>query len=297
MSSLKGYKMNNNFNNKKICFIGSGQMAESIVNGILKKNVFENKDVFCADISDERLSYLEEKYNLNTFNIQNFDNFLLNKDLENMVFVLSVKPNNADDIFEVLKSNFKKNKINVEKNLIISIMAGKKIQQIQRGISIDESFPQTVRVMPNTPALLGEGAIAYAFSDNCSNENKMLAGKVLSAIGICAEVKENELDAITALSGSGPAYVFYLAEAMIDAGVAMGLTEEISKKLAIQTILGSGKMLALQKDEPKELRKKVTSKGGTTQAAIEYFDEKQTKEIIKEALNKAKNRSIELSKN
>lgn len=286
----------------KICFIGSGQMAEAIINGVLEKNIFKNGEIFCVDINLDRLKYFKKKYNVNLFNIFNIEKIKKEKDFikiknninfENMIFVLSVKPNNSDKVCKDWKEIFDGIKVDLKKIFVISIIAGKKIEQIQKSIS---SEIQIMRVMPNTPVILGEGAIAYSFSQNFKKENKHIGEKILSAIGKCYEVKESELDAITALSGSGPAYIFYLAEAMIEAGIEMGLTKEISKGLTLQTIFGAGKMLLLRDEEATELRKKVTSKGGTTEAAINYFDEKKLKNIIKYGIEKAKMKSIELSK-
>lgn len=280
---------------KNICFIGSGKMAESIMNGIIVKNIFPKENIFCLDIDNERLKYINEKYNVNIFNIADIKDLFSETFLYNSVLVLSIKPINFIDVSKTLKSIFLEKNIYTKDLFFISIMAGKRIESITKAISINNSDIKLVRVMPNTPALIGEGAIGYAFSKNIGDNEKVLAEKILFSIGECNNVDEKDLDAITSLSGSGPAYLFYLAEAMIDSGISMGLSEKVSKKLTIKTLLGASKMLAISKDEPSILRKNVTSKGGTTEAAINYFDEKAMKSIIKEALNRAKKKSIELS--
>ena len=154
-----------------------------------------------------------------------------------------MKPINSNEVFENLKNLFSKNKIDLQNIFVLSIIAGKNISQIQKGISFNDIYPQIIRVIPNTPALLSEEAIGYVFSDNVLAENKEIAKRILSSIGFIYEVDEKNMDDITALSGSGQAYIFYLEEAMIKSGIEMGLNKEISEKLVIQTIFGSAKML------------------------------------------------------
>jgi pyrroline-5-carboxylate reductase len=271
--------------NKKICFLGSGNMAEAIINGIIDK-VFYAKNILCVDLSDDRLQYLSSKYKTDFLNINDTANFVKLNEID--VFILAVKPNNASEILQILKNIFTSN------SLIISIMAGVKIAKIKNLIDSFEIL-QVVRVMPNTPALVGEGAIGYSFCENVSLENKELTERIFTAIGVCKKIDEKDLDAVTALSGSGPAYIFYFAEAMIEAGLEMGLTNEVSRELAIQTIYGAGLLMKNSDEAPETLRAKVTSKGGTTHSAITCFDENNMKQIIKTAIQKAKSRSIEMS--
>ncbi len=280
---------------KNICFIGSGKMAESIINGIIMKNIFAKENIFCLDIDNERLKIIKNKYNVKTFNIENIIDFFDDKFLYDAVIFLSIKPNNFIDVSKTLKNLFTQKNIDTKKLFFMSIMAGKRIETITKALSSENSYIKLIRIMPNTPSLIGEGAIGYSFSKNIEENEKTLAEKILFSIGECINVDENDLDAITSLSGSGPAYLFYLAEAMIESGVNMGLSLEVSKKLTIKTLFGASKMLTVSKDSPTILRKNVTSKGGTTEAAINYFDEKNMKSIIKEALSRAQKKSIELS--
>jgi pyrroline-5-carboxylate reductase len=265
---------------KKICFIGAGNMAEAIIKGILDREIIDSENILCVDINNDRLEYLQKKY---AVNIEKEDAKYAD------VFILAVKPNNVEEVIEFLKPFLTPSK------LIISIMAGIKITKIEKLINLSKAM-QVVRVMPNTPALVAKGAIGYSFNDTVSMTNRDFTSVILSAVGVALKLPESDLDAVTALSGSGPAYVFYLAEAMIEAGIELGLSDEVSKILAVQTIYGAGEMLHSSKEMPRSLRKKVTSKGGTTEAATKYFDKNGFKDIVKGALTKAKNKSIALSK-
>ncbi|MCP4481673.1 MAG: pyrroline-5-carboxylate reductase [bacterium] len=263
--------------NKKIAFIGSGNMAEAIIKGLLA--FISPSDILCVDINLERLAFLKEKYavDISVENLKNME-----------IFVLAVKPQNANEAIRMIEPYLH------ESILIFSIMAGVRIANIVA--SIKTKIPiQIARVMPNTPALFSKGAIGYSFSETVNNTNREFSRKILDSIGLAIEVSENDLDAVTALSGSGPAYVFYLAEAMITAGMDLGLSPDVAKQLAIQTVYGSGFMLLNSSDDPKTLREKVTSKGGTTQAACEFFDDNNLQGIVKSALKKAKDRSVALS--
>ncbi len=272
---------------KKICFIGAGNMTEAFLKGLIKKQIFDTSNIFCIDINTTRLDYISKTYKANC--CVSDDTALTEKLSGVQIFVLSVKPQNLDDIAPLLA------KLNPANKILISILAGIKIGKLQRITSQFENV-EIIRVMPNTPSLVGEGALAYSFAQNASQESKNMTSLILSSLGVCEEVHEKDLDAITALSGSGPAYVFYLAEAMIEAGIEMGLSQEISTKLAIQTIFGAGFMMKSNDDSPQVLRQKVTSKGGTTEAAINYFDDSELKKLIKNGLEIAKQKSIELSK-
>jgi pyrroline-5-carboxylate reductase len=149
--------------------------------------------------------------------------------------------------------------------------------------------------MPNTPALVGAGAAAVAKGSHATDDDLATAESILGAVGICVRVEEKFIDAVTALSGSGPAYVFYVAEAMIKAGMAAGLDEALAKKLAIQTVYGAAKQLVESGEEPESLRRKVTSPGGTTEAALKVMTERKLVEIFAEAIDAARKRSRELS--
>ena len=263
----------------KIAFIGAGNMAEAILKGLIKREIFLPEDILCNDINYDRLDYLKDNYgiDINESHIKEAD-----------IFVLAVKPQHIKEALVTVKKYFSSSK------LIVSIMAGITISKIEQLFNCSKPL-QIVRSMPNTPALFERGAIAYSFNDNVSMSYRESVSIILSAIGLAVEVTEDKLDAITALSGSGPAYFFYLTESMIKAGIALGLDEELARILAVQTAYGAGYMLKNSQDSPGLLREKVTSKGGTTEAALKCFDKKDVKGIVNAALLDAKNRSLELS--
>jgi pyrroline-5-carboxylate reductase len=176
--------------------------------------------------------------------------------------------------------------------LVVSIAAGVTTGRIERELG---GKVRVVRVMPNTPSLVGAGAAALAKGTHATDDDLAAAESIFGAVGISARVEEKLLDTVTAVSGSGPAYVFYVTEAMIKAGVAAGLDESLAKKLAVQTVYGAGKLLMESGEEPASLRRKVTSPGGTTEAALKVMSERKLEEIFAEAIKAAEKRSRELS--
>jgi pyrroline-5-carboxylate reductase len=266
---------------EKIAFIGSGNMAEALVCGLLNSGLIGPACITSTDPRDERRRYMEKKYKIRTTT----DNCAAVRNAD--VILIAVKPQQIEtlltEIGPVVRST----------QLVISIAAG-----ITTGF-IEKFFqPGTpvVRVMPNTPALVGEGAIAVAAGSNAAPRHIALSKKLLSTAGIVVELPENAINAVTALSGSGPAYVFFLAEAMEKAGVEMGLPAETAALLTRQTIFGAGKMLVSCLTPATELRCTVTSPGGTTAAAIEHMEKKRFTEIVCQALARAKDRARELAK-
>ena len=265
-----------------IGFIGSGNMAEAIIKGILSANVYNPENIFVSDIRNERLEFLAKNYEVKTYK----DNSELTSQVQTLV--LSVKPQNMTDVLGGIKQSIDSVK------LVISIAAGIKVEKIASvlgNIAI-------VRVMPNTPALIGQGASAL-YANELAKQLLEQALSIFSSVGKAVVVEEEELiDAVTAVSGSGPAYYFLLMEEMIKAGVELGLPEDIAKDLVLQTAKGAG-LLASEADKndesPAILRKKVTSPGGTTEAALNKFAEGNFGSLVSAALKKANDRSIELS--
>ncbi|MCK4249715.1 MAG: pyrroline-5-carboxylate reductase, partial [Candidatus Omnitrophica bacterium] len=178
------------------------------------------------------------------------------------------------------------------KQLLISIVAGLNSGAIQKLCP----EVQVIRVMPNIPALIGQGMSAFCRGKRVATAYSGTAKKILGAVGKVVEVKEDLMDAITALSGSGPAYFFYLIEALTEAGEKIGIKKKMARELAVQTALGSAGLLAQTGLDPAQLRRKVTSKGGTTQAALNVFEKGELKQLVKKAVVAARNRSRELSK-
>ncbi|MEI6892176.1 MAG: pyrroline-5-carboxylate reductase [Pontiella sp.] len=263
----------------KIAFIGAGNMAEAIVAGIVKQKVVPAADIFVTDISEDRLTHFLMKYEVSTSD----DNAYPVAQAD--VVVLSVKPQVFPAVWPEIEGALKSDA------LVISIMAGIPSAKIANDKPI-----RVVRVMPNTPSLVGEGAAGIAAGEWATAADLEIAQQLLGAVGVAKIVKESDIDAVTALSGSGPAYVFYLLESMLAAADQMGLDSEVSRELALSTVIGAAKLMQESGEGAAELRAKVTSKGGTTHAAISTLEEHGVKESIITAMLAAQSRSIELAK-
>ncbi|MBF0252251.1 MAG: pyrroline-5-carboxylate reductase [Candidatus Omnitrophica bacterium] len=263
---------------QKIGVIGCGNMGSAIIDGIVRKKVFNSHDIYVYDIDSTKIDNIIRKYGINAGELNEIVNI-------SDIVLLAVKPQESGNIFFDIKVSLDSTKT------IVSIMAGVKLFTMNKALGENIAI---VRAMPNLAAVIGESMTSYACNDHV--KNKDIINKLFSAIGSAREVKEELLDAVTALSGSGPAYVFFLADALISAGIKAGLSEEDSYELAIKTIAGASSYLVRSGKNPSDLVKAVASKGGTTQAALNHFEEKQVKNTIIEAIQKAKERSIELSK-
>lgn len=253
-------------------------MAEAIVAGILKQNIIDPADLFVTDISEERLTHFMIKYDVSTSDDNGYPVSLSD------VVVLAVKPQVFPAVWPEISAALKPDA------LVISIMAGVPSAKIAGGKPI-----RVVRIMPNTPALIGECAAGIAAGKFATEADVTLSRKLMQAVGTAVVVKEEEIDAVTALSGSGPAYVFYLLEAMLAAAEKMGLEAGISRELALSTVIGAAKLMQATGENADELRRKVTSKGGTTHAAITTMEEHGVKSAIISALLAAQARSKELA--
>ena len=265
-----------------IGFVGSGNMAEALIKGIITASIYSPSEVFVGDIRSERLEFLAQKYSV----VPIRSNAELAAKVETVV--LSIKPQNMTDALESIKGTA------AAGALIISIAAGVKVANIAAVLG-DVAI---VRVMPNTPALIGEGASAL-FANEKAKPMLDKAMAIFSAVGRAVVVEDEDLiDAVTAVSGSGPAYYFLLMEEMINAGVKLGLPKDVAKDLVLQTAKGAG-LLAVEADKndesPSVLRQKVTSPGGTTEAALKVLAAKNFSQLINDALTAACDRSRELS--
>lgn len=265
-----------------IGFIGSGNMAEALIKGVIAAGVYQPENILISDIRPERLEFLAGKYGVMTFQ----ENSELAAQVDTLV--LSVKPQTMTDALESIEDSVGSVK------LVISIAAGIKVEKITSALG-DIAI---VRVMPNTPALIGEGASAL-FANEKAKPLLEKALTIFSSVGRAVVVDDEGLiDVVTAVSGSGPAYYFLLMEEMIKAGVELGLPEDVAKDLVLQTAKGAG-LLASEADKtgesPAVLRKKVTSPGGTTEAALKVFAEGNFSSLVGAALKRACERSRELS--
>jgi len=262
----------------KITFIGAGNMAEALVSGIIDKKVSSPDKLTVSDISPERLEYFSDKFGVGT----SADNAAAVAEAD--VAVLAVKPQIFPAVWPELSGGLKPDA------LVISIMAGVPSAKIADGQPI-----RVVRVMPNTPSLVGEGAAGIAPGEFATDEDVKVAEMLMKAVGATVVVRESELDAVTALSGSGPAYVFYLLESMLEAAEQLGMEKETARKLALATVSGAAKLMQHTGEDADALRRKVTSKGGTTEAAIRTLEENGVKDSIVAALLAAEQRSKELA--
>ncbi len=275
--------------NKKIGFIGSGNMAYSLVGGLTSTGV-QGENIWVSDPNSEKMAQMSEHFSVNTTQ----SNAELVQSVD--IIILAVKPQQLAQVCSEIANN-----IQQTKHLVISIAAGvlsKDIELWLRSSSTQEEKPTVslVRCMPNTPALVQSGATALFANQQVSDEQKTLAESILRAAGLTLWLdNESDMDAVTALSGSGPAYIFLVIEAMEKAGVQLGLDKQTAHLLAIQTAFGASKMALESDDSPETLRKKVTSPGGTTETAIGILQEGQLEALFSKALEGAKARSIELA--
>lgn len=265
----------------ELSVIGSGNMAEAIVRGVLAKGVFQADQIIASDPSPQRRELFEKQVGVKAVE----DNLEAARDTK--AILLSVKPQQMGaalaGLGQVISSD----------TLVISIAAGISIGFIERSLGAGENW-RVIRTMPNTPMLVGEGMVAIAGGSNATPQDLASARRLFEAAATVIEVPEDKLDAVTALSGSGPAYFFFLVEQMTRAGADLGLSAEQAHKLATVTALGSAKMLTTSPDSPAELRRKVTSPGGTTQAAITHMESHNVPQTIVEAIKAAAARSREL---
>ena len=269
---------------KKIAFIGSGEMAEAMIAGLLRKKLARPENLLASGPRIERGVQLKEKYGLQPFTDNN--TAVPTADL----VVLSVKPQRLSGVLAGLK--------NVSPQaFVLSIVAGAPIQKIAAALK----NAAVVRAMPNTPAQIGEGITVWAAAAEVSNEQKEIARSILGALGEEIFVEdENYLDMATALSGTGPTYVFMFMEAMIDAGVHMGFSRRVSEQLVVQTLKGSvGYYQTINEKTDVHvaaLRNQVTSPGGTSAEALYYLEKAGFRTAISRAIWAAYQRSLELGK-
>lgn len=258
-----------------IGFIGAGKMGEAIIRAISRANIVRNTDIYVNDKDAKKADALADELKVNSVSINN----ALGCDI---VF-MAVKP---QDFINLNLVSCKKSAI------IISIMAGVKIENIKKATSCSK----VVRVMPNLCATIGESTSAYSCSKEVSVQEKETVENLLKSFGIAFEVKESLLDAVTGVSGSGPAYVAYMINALAKAAAKQGIDEKKALMMSIQTFLGTAKLLKAKEIAPEELINSVSSKGGTTVAGMGILSNSGFEKIIEETAEKAAKRSMELGK-
>lgn len=261
-----------------IAFIGGGNMAQAIIGGLLARGVSASQLIVSDPAETARELLAQQGIRTTT------DNSLAITAAD--VVILAVKPQLMASVLRALSGQF-------EQQLLISIVAGAPIQVIRQLLG---GYDKIVRVMPNTPALVLQGAHGLYADEDLPTSQRQVATQILAATGIVKWVDdEAKIDAVTALSGSGPAYFFYLMEAMIQAGKNLGLDEQTATDLTLQTALGAAQMAVGSTHNPSQLRRQVTSPNGTTEAAINMFDHYQVAQHIQAALAAAQQRSQSLA--
>lgn len=266
----------------KIGFIGGGNMASSLISGLIASG-HSPQQLWVSDINQDVLTALATDLEVNVS--ASNDDVIKEAD----VIVLAVKPQVLSEVAQAASASIRQ-----KKPLVVSIAAGISLNSLSRWLGADIAI---VRCMPNTPALVRTGATALHANNKVTAEQRNLAETILRSVGIALWVQEeNQLDAVTAVSGSGPAYFFLLMEAMEKTAVELGLNDATARLLVQQTALGAAKIALESSESPEQLRKRVTSPGGTTQQAIETFQQGGFTELVSKALHAARDRSIEMSK-
>lgn len=267
--------------NQKIGFIGGGNMASSLIGGLLADGE-PARHIWVSDPNEERLENLVKRCNINACQ----DNKALVSAVDLLVF--SVKPQVMQEVASELKEV-----VNEHKPLVISIAAGIRESNLSAWLGDEVSI---VRTMPNTPALVQSAATVLYANKQVNSAQRDQAESIMRAVGVTVWVEdESMMDAVTALSGSGPAYLFLVMEMMQQAGQKLGLPQEVARLLTVQTTFGAAKMALESPEDVETLRKYVTSPGGTTEQALNVFQQSKMQQIFDDALEAAYKRSIELA--
>jgi pyrroline-5-carboxylate reductase len=267
----------------QLCFYGAGSMAEAIARGIINEELLAAGQISMLNRQNqERLTELHTQYGVQTI-LQGASNDVYIQQAD--IIFLAMKPKDAAEAIKGMKSLVSTNQ------LIISVIAGLSIASIEQLLGAPVPI---VRAMPNTSSTIGLGATGISYSEHVTEQQRQLTEAIFKSVGITATVEEPLQSAITGVSGSGPAYVYYFMEAMIKAAGELGLDAGAAKELVVQTVLGAAQMVRETGEEPAELRRKVTSPNGTTQAAIEKMAEFQLTETIIKGMHRSAERAGEL---
>jgi len=265
---------------QKIGFLGGGSMGEALITGLLRAGLVVPSELYISDINEERLAFLGQKLGINTTT----DNRTIVNEAD--IVIIAVKPYVAASVL---------------KEIAVAARPGQTFISIAAGIPISliESYLKgpvpVVRVMPNTPCLVGEGASAVSAGKHAGKDNIRIAMAIFNAVGKAVEVDESLLDCVTGLSGSGPAYMYVILEGLIDGAVRLGLPGDIARELAAQTMLGAAKMVLETVEHPAKLKNMVTTPGGTTAAGLFALEEGALRAVLMKAVAAAAQRSSEMS--
>ncbi len=260
---------------EKIGFIGGGNMAEALIKGISHRF----RDIVVSEPKEERRNYLEKTYGIKT-TPHNREVASASK-----IIILAIKPQNIQSVLEEIRDTIDKEKT------IVSIAAGIRLSYLKKFLDTEK----IIRVMPNTPALIGEAMNVISMCECFSGKEIDIVREIFMSTGKVITLPEHYMDQVTAISGSGPAFIAYFIEGVIEAGMRIGLSKNICIELCTQTLLGTARLLE-SGFSPERLREMVTSPGGTTEAGLRVFNEKNLKDIVIEGIITAKKRAEELSK-
>jgi pyrroline-5-carboxylate reductase len=263
---------------KTIGIIGCGNMGEALIRNLKAKA--KGYRLCGADVDQAKRGRIRKRYRISV--VDDAKELAKRSD----IIILAVKPQEAPTVVPDLAGAMKKSQ------LLISIMAG--VRRAVIGNMLAQAVP-VARVMPNMPAVIGEGITAVC-TDGLTASQRRMVRRIFTSVGEVVEVTERQLDAVTAISGSGPAYFFYLVEVLIKSACALGLERDTARTLAIKTAQGSTQLLSQSQEDPALLRKKVTSKGGTTEAAFRSFQKNKVASILQKGIQEARNRSRALGK-
>ncbi|MFC1807204.1 pyrroline-5-carboxylate reductase [Candidatus Omnitrophota bacterium] len=264
---------------RKIAFIGCGNMGQAILKGLLARKIINKSGILVSDAKISKLTAVKKKFGV-SITRSNIDCAT-----KSQIIVLAIKPQEMKTVLSELKPYF-------SEKLIISIAAGVTIDFIKK----HSGSSKVIRVMPNLPAIVGKGISAISASRGVSKPNLKIASSIFESVGDVISLDEKYINAVTAISGSGPAYFFMLMENMIEAGISAGLKKDIALKLVIKTALGSASLQQELGVSPKLLREQVTSKKGTTEAALKILKKRGFDRAVKAGVNQAIKRAKELSK-
>lgn len=262
--------------------IGAGNMGEAMIRGMLGSGQTIPSRVLASDVNSIRLRHLKSRYRIR---ISNFNTTVV--EISDII-MLAVKPQEIENVCKEIKPHLHKNQV------IISIAAGVTVKKLHRLLG---KTTKVIRVMPNTPALIDYGVSAIYSAPNVSEKEIQLAEEIFGAVGLTYRISsEKDMDTVTALSGTGPAYVYDIVDTLTSAGKKLGLPHQLAKELTVNTIIGAAYMIMMTGEDPKALWKKVASKGGTTVAAFDVLNRKGFQKILTSAVTAATKRSKELGK-
>jgi len=267
------------FTDKTVAFIGSGIMGEAMIRGLILQNIVPPEQICAADPLPARLDDLRQRYGIR----------VTSNNAEaaeaGQVIVLSTKPQNLGEVMPGIRGHLRR------QDLLLSILAGTPIRKLADGVA----HASVVRAMPNTPAQIGQGMTVWTATPEVNDEQRAQAQAILGALGMELYVdQESYLDMATALSGTGPAYIFMFMEALVDAGVHLGFSRRVAEQLVFQTMRGSLEYAAQSGKHVAELRNQVTSPGGTTAAALYHLEKGGLRTVLSRAIWAAYQRSVEL---